>query len=136
MSKIRAGCILINNQGEILIVHNISSDFWGFPKGHKYASETHIQAAMRELYEEAGKILNPDTIVTCFDSTKSKLYLAVGDFERKCVVDGWEIDAYKWTTLPELKKLKTSKFTQAFFNRIDNTLRVLEIDGKIKYIEN
>lgn len=50
----RAGCILVNLSGEILIVHNTESGFWGFPKGHKNHNETHVAAALRELFEEAG----------------------------------------------------------------------------------
>lgn len=123
----RAGCILVNKRHEILIVRNTSSGYWGFPKGGKHQDETHLQAAMRELHEEAGRILDERLIVTSFNSNKSRLFLAHGDFTEECRVDMYEVDSYKWVALRELKKLKTSKFTQAFFNRIDNAIKALPV---------
>jgi 8-oxo-dGTP pyrophosphatase MutT (NUDIX family) len=118
----RAGCILVNTNDDILIVHNVSSDFWGFPKGGKYDYENHLEAALRELREETGIKLDEKLIVTSFSSNKSRLFIARGDFKQKCRVDRREIDAYKWISLSELKKLKTSKFTQAFFGRVEKFL--------------
>lgn len=119
----RAGCILVNMTGHILIVHNVSSDFWGFPKGGKYTRETHLEAAIRELREETGRIESSEIFTLSFNSNKSRMFIAVGDFTPECRVDMREIDAYDWVSMDTLKKLKTSKFTQTFFNRVEIFLR-------------
>lgn len=115
----RAGCILINPEGRLLIVHNVCSDYWGFPKGGKREHETYVQAALRELREETGKIIDGTTIIDSISSNKSKLFIAAGQFDPICRVDMREIDQYAWVELNELKKLKTSKFTQSFFNKLE-----------------
>lgn len=120
----RAGCILVNSKGKLLIVHNKHSDFWGFPKGGKRSYETHLQAALRELREEAGVRLNSNLIITSFSSNKSRLYLAFIELTPRCRVDMRECDAYQWVSLDELRRLKTSKFTQSFFGRLETFLYV------------
>lgn len=127
-----AGFILIDRSGKFLIVHNIASDFWGFPKGRKKHGESDMKAALRELHEESGKTVNMDTVITNFNHKRTRLYVSVDNFEPDCTVDGHEIDAYDWVTLDYLKNLKTSKLTQAFFNRLDLTIKQLQIEGEVK----
>jgi 8-oxo-dGTP pyrophosphatase MutT (NUDIX family) len=74
---------------------------------------------MRELREETGKRIDEKSIITSLSSNKSKLFIAAGDFSPRCRVDMREIDEYAWVNLSELKNLKTSKFTQSFFKKIE-----------------
>lgn len=46
----------IDLQWSILLVHQ-NAKYWSFPKGHKEANETPLQAAKRELQEETGLIV-------------------------------------------------------------------------------
>jgi 8-oxo-dGTP pyrophosphatase MutT (NUDIX family) len=48
------GIILISPLDEILVVKGRYSNKWGFPKGHGNTHEKPLDAALRELKEEAG----------------------------------------------------------------------------------
>jgi bis(5'-nucleosidyl)-tetraphosphatase len=48
-----AGGIVLNEKCEVLIV-NQNHLSWSLPKGHVEANETDLEAAIREIYEEAG----------------------------------------------------------------------------------
>ena len=48
------GVVLLNPWEEILIVRGRLSKKWGFPKGHGSSNEKPLEAALRELKEEAG----------------------------------------------------------------------------------
>lgn len=50
---ISAGGIVINQEGQILIV-NQNRDSWSLPKGHIDEGEDALTAARREIYEESG----------------------------------------------------------------------------------
>lgn len=51
---IKAGCIVINDTHEILLVKHQDGANWGFPKGHAERGETLKQVALRETLEETG----------------------------------------------------------------------------------
>jgi len=48
------GIVLISDKGNILVVKGRLSNKWGFPKGHGNIGEKPLDAALRELKEEAG----------------------------------------------------------------------------------
>lgn len=48
-----AGGIVVNREGKIVLVEQHGNS-WSFPKGGVEPGETHLQAAMREIQEEAG----------------------------------------------------------------------------------
>ena len=48
-----AGGVVFNRQGEVLLLKH-KKDEWVFPKGHLEQGETHLEAALREVEEEAG----------------------------------------------------------------------------------
>jgi 8-oxo-dGTP pyrophosphatase MutT (NUDIX family) len=115
----RAGCILINSRSEILVVHNVASNMWGFPKGRREPHETYTEAAIRELREEAGVILDAKNIASTISSGRDKLFVARGDFNPKCTVDGIECDQYDWITIGALKQRHISNFTKRFITRLE-----------------
>ncbi len=114
----RAGCILINPGGTLLIVKEVASGLWGFPKGGRKRNETMIDAAIRELSEETGKVIAPSSISATIVSGRNRLYVVRGDFPTCCVVDKLEIDDYDWVVLDELKRMNISSFTKKCIGRV------------------
>ena len=51
---LKAGCVVLNEKGEILLVSNQEGKVWSFPKGHTEHNEDLEQTAMREVQEETG----------------------------------------------------------------------------------
>ena len=55
---IKAGCVVVDKDGQILAVTNPKRSNWLFPKGHTEAGETAEDAATRETLEETGWKVN------------------------------------------------------------------------------
>lgn len=53
----KAGCVVINDSREILLVTTKEKKDWAFPKGHVEIGETIEQTAIREVKEETGYIV-------------------------------------------------------------------------------
>lgn len=51
---LKAGCVVVNDQNEVLLVTDKQKKIWTFPKGHAEAGETLEQVALREVKEETG----------------------------------------------------------------------------------
>lgn len=51
---LKAGCVILNEKGEVLLIGNLEGDKWAFPKGHAEEGETMEQVALREIKEETG----------------------------------------------------------------------------------
>jgi len=51
---IKAGCVVVNEDREVLLVGDREGKIWTFPKGHAEDGETIKQAALREVEEETG----------------------------------------------------------------------------------
>ncbi len=49
-----AGGMILNRKNEILLVYNHETDSWTYPKGHVKKDEDFLEAAKREIIEEAG----------------------------------------------------------------------------------
>lgn len=58
----RAGVILVCERNVLLV--QTYGEYWGFPKGSIEADEKAEDAASRELYEETGIYIRPETIKT------------------------------------------------------------------------
>src|SRR5512134_2913391 len=56
------GVIVRRRSGELLLCHATGRDYWDIPKGVLDAGETAIEAALRELHEEAGLVLAADAV--------------------------------------------------------------------------
>ena len=50
----KAGCVVLNDKQELLLVTNAKRDVWGLPKGHAETGETPEEVATRETLEETG----------------------------------------------------------------------------------
>lgn len=51
---LKAGCIVLNDQNEVLLVSLTNSDMWSFPKGHMEDGEDMRETAVRETMDETG----------------------------------------------------------------------------------
>jgi 8-oxo-dGTP pyrophosphatase MutT (NUDIX family) len=51
---IKAGCVVVNEKSEVLLVSDKEGKIWSFPKGHAKEGETLEQVAFREVQEETG----------------------------------------------------------------------------------
>src|SRR5436190_18320667 len=49
-----AGCVLVNDAGEIAVIYRPKYDDWTLPKGKLEPGETEEEAAVREVEEETG----------------------------------------------------------------------------------
>ena len=59
--RITCGVFIHNPDGQLLVCHatETSWNVWGIPKGRPDEGETHMTAAIREVYEETGFDLTP-----------------------------------------------------------------------------
>lgn len=51
---VKAGCLILNEQGHVLLIGDSEGKKWAFPKGHAEEGETVEEVAMREVKEETG----------------------------------------------------------------------------------
>jgi 8-oxo-dGTP pyrophosphatase MutT (NUDIX family) len=51
---VKAGCVVVNENKEVLLVGDKEGKIWAFPKGHAEDGETLEQVALREVKEETG----------------------------------------------------------------------------------
>lgn len=108
----RAGCVIICGD-EMIVVHQISSGFWGFPKGSIEPGEDTLAAAIRETKEETGVEVNPKDICGSIRRRDSKYYIAFLQKKPKLTPSDWqEIDCCGWVTLAGLQLIPTSATTK------------------------
>ncbi len=55
VAELAAGAVVTHvREGTVLLLHERTEDRWGFPKGHVDPGESLLEAARREIREEAG----------------------------------------------------------------------------------
>jgi len=99
------------------LVKNKSGNHWGFPKGHANISETQIDAAKRELKEEANlevvRLLADEPLIEQYNCTKNsenvakKVYYYLVEVQGEATVTSDEILDGKWVDIKEAKELLT-----------------------------
>lgn len=67
-----AGCVVLNNKGEVLLVRDVWSKKLSLPGGGPETAETPEQTAQRELFEETG--IHSETLQSLNDPGPSKLF--------------------------------------------------------------
>ena len=107
------GCIIINDNNEVLLVYEKGRNFWGFPKGHVEKGETEIETALREVKEEVNldvKIFKDHRYETnySFDNIeKTVVFFKAKPLDTKVSKQESEIEKYKWCSYDEAIKLIT-----------------------------
>ncbi len=59
-SAVSCGTLVLNTAGQLLLCHVTNTPKWDIPKGMRDDGESCLEAAMRELYEEAGLRFGPE----------------------------------------------------------------------------
>lgn len=74
--ELSAGIIFVKD-GAVLMGHATETPHWDIPKGHVEKGETHIDAAIRECFEETGFEVFAEELVSLgvLDYTKTKTLL-------------------------------------------------------------
>jgi len=114
------GCIIINNEGEVLLVRGRLSKKWSFPKGHCKRGETDLECASRELLEETGLILNEK--YTSYHKLKGGSYFVFAVTGRPLGLcrDNHEIDEVAWIPLKNIATLETNVDVSIFNTLMKN----------------
>ena len=113
------GIIVVNKDEDLkfLIVQLVDSDgSWGFPKGHHEGTETKLETAKREAFEEVGisdiKILETELIhEEYFINRNGEQVLKNNDYfigfvdTKDVVIQEEEINDYRWATYEEALNL-------------------------------
>lgn len=54
---LKAGCVVVSNTSELLLVSGEDRRVWSFPKGHAEPGESAEAVAVREVFEETGLVV-------------------------------------------------------------------------------
>ena len=126
------GTLLINQRGQILLCHVTGTRHWDIPKGMQDPGETTLQAAMRELREEAGLAFDSSAFVDLgsFDYRPDKrlhLYKVRAPDDMDCLdhlrctshfahhvtgKDTPEVDGFRWASREEVRILCWPRMAQ------------------------
>ena len=103
----------------VFLLKHRRDSFWGFPKGHAEPSETPLETAKRELYEETE--LQISTLIKEEPLIEEYIYQCDGHYVEKTVyfylaitseafhVDGKEVLEGAWLTFSKAKELISFK---------------------------
>jgi 8-oxo-dGTP pyrophosphatase MutT (NUDIX family) len=117
------GVIVRRRSGELLLCHATGRDYWDLPKGVLDPGETPIEAALRELREEAGLVLPAEAVrdlgAHVYLSRKDLHLFVVDPPQPDLSIEGChcsttypgrngraipEIDAYRWVARDEVPR--------------------------------
>jgi len=129
---VSCGTLIVNSKGQVLLCHVTHTAKWDIPKGMQDAGESTLEAAIRELREEAGIAFGAGRFedLGCFDYRPDKrlhLYkVAVADELE--VLDHLvctsyfphhesgeptpEVDGFRWASRAEIGKLCWPRMAQ------------------------
>jgi mutator protein MutT len=117
MSILVANTVIINRQGEILLMRRSANDefmpgSWDLPGGTVEEREHPVDAAVRETEEEAGLSvfnLKPLTIHSIWDIRKKEQFITIIFYTKKyrgrLKLDPEDHDAYLWVKLAKIKTM-------------------------------
>ena len=140
---VSCGVVILNPQGDVLLCHATDTSHWDVPKGQGEPGEEPVQAALRELVEETGVVLDAARLkdlgrfVYRRDKDLHLFAVRVTDEEVKleaCVCESYfprrrdgvmipEMDAYRW-----VKPLDVDQYASRSLARVfQTTLSLTEL---------
>jgi 8-oxo-dGTP pyrophosphatase MutT (NUDIX family) len=140
---VSCGVVILNPQGDVLLCHATDTSHWDVPKGQGEPGEEPVQAALRELVEETGIVLDAARLkdlgrfVYRRDKDLHLFAVRVTDEEVKleaCVCESYfprrrdgvmipEMDAYRW-----VKPLDVDQYASRSLARVfQTTLSLTEL---------
>ncbi len=106
---LKAGCVVVNKDGEVLLITEQDRLRWAFPKGHVEPGETLEQTAIREVAEETG--YDVEIVKRLSDATYTHRHtgepIRVAMFEAKplgVVREPEQETRSRWFPIPEARK--------------------------------
>ncbi len=114
--------IVVFKENKVLLVHH-NLGHWGFPKGHVEFGESDIDAAMREVFEEAGISAH------IIEGFKEKITYSPKE--------GVEKDVYFFVGIPNDDNLvpQLTEVSEAKFIDIDKALEIITHIGEKNVLE-
>ena len=96
-----AGGIIINDDGELLVIHRPKYDDWSFPKGKLDHGEDLEGCALREVMEETGLNCELEDFIGSVTYVDRKGRPKKVDYWQMKILDGYfqvnsEVDAIQW----------------------------------------
>jgi 8-oxo-dGTP pyrophosphatase MutT (NUDIX family) len=131
---VSCGVVILNPQGEVLLCHATDTSHWDVPKGQGEPGEEPVQAALRELVEETGIVLDAARLkdlgrfVYRRDKDLHLFAVRVTNEEVKleaCVCESYfprrrdgvmipEMDAYRWVNPMDVDQYASRSLTRVF----------------------
>ncbi len=110
---VSCGTLIVNPAGQLLLCHVTGTAKWDIPKGMQDEGESTLEAAIRELYEEAGLVL----AASAFED------LGLHDYRRDK-----RLHLYRVSAPPELTSLEALHCTSYFPHQHTGEMTP-EVDG-------
>jgi 8-oxo-dGTP pyrophosphatase MutT (NUDIX family) len=129
-----AGAILINDKGQVYLVHQLVRDEWLLPKGTIEENETVLEAACREVKEETGykdidlvekKPVASEYYTFIHPETNEKI-------DKKVTYFLFKINSNEKSKTPEMRK---EHLSGQWFN-FEDAYKRISFDGSRKILKN
>jgi len=128
--KVRVGGIVLDSKNNLLIVFGRESRKWSLPKGALDPEESHLEGALREIWEESGLKLKPnEDKPQHWSINKAVIYLLKVQAHRPKAKpkDKREVMKANWLNLQDLSEIEqikkhSNKMLIAAIDRILNHL--------------
>ena len=131
---VSCGVVILNPQGEVLLCHATDTSHWDVPKGQGEPGEEPVEAALRELVEETGIVLDAVRLkdlgrfVYRRDKDLHLFAVRVTNEEvtlEACVCESYfprrrdgvmipEMDAYRWVKPMDVDQYASRSLTRVF----------------------